>query len=63
MDFTCNLHNVLGGYNKTLCRLLGGVMKRPEPHGEGANNGREKTIFNTNGELYSVLFFVTTGSA
>ena len=39
-------------------------MKRPELPGKAANNDREMTVYNnTNEELYSVLFFTTTGSA
>ena len=64
LDFKSNLPNALGGYKKTLLRRLDGVMNRPEQQGEGENNDREMTIYNnTNEEPYSVLFFVTTGSA
>ena len=63
LDFKVNLRNALGGYKKTLLRLLDGLMKRPEPPGEGANNDQEMTVYNnTNEELYRVLFISTAGS-
>lgn len=60
--FKSNLRNALGGYKETLLRRLDGVMKRPEPPGERANNNGKVTVYNnTNKELYSVLLFATTG--